>query len=179
MASFIEVLQPFFSEHAGVGGLWDGGLLHFPAALLQEAFEDDANRLVCERFHLKVEVPWAEQQRVDWCQLDDSFVMETQRPALTAENHVRVSSLDNNLQHICHDIKTAPQDVRGCPDTHACGLLDALQQVFGGDEEVQQTLQSITRITLLNEPKQLTEDGGSCYLERWEKGGEGTLNGRV
>lgn len=93
MAAFIEVLQPFFSEHAGVGGLRDGGLLHLPAAFLQEAFEDDANRLVGERFHLKVEVPWAEQQRVDGGQLDDGFVMETQRPALTAEEHVGVPSL--------------------------------------------------------------------------------------
>lgn len=67
--------------------------------------------------------------------------------------------------------------MRGCADTHACGLLDALQQVFGGDEEVQQTLQRVAEVTLLNEPKQLTEDDGSCYLEWREKGGEGTLNG--
>lgn len=69
--------------------------------------------------------------------------------------------------------------MHGCTDTHACGLLDALQQVLGRDEEVQQTLQRIAGITLLNEPKQLTEDGGSRYLEWWEKGGEGALNGRV
>lgn len=69
--------------------------------------------------------------------------------------------------------------MHGCADTHACGLLDALQQVFGGDEEVQQTLQCIAGITLLNEPKQLTEDGGCRYLKGREEGGEGTLNGRV
>lgn len=51
--------------------------------------------------------------------------------------------------------------------------------MFGGNEEVQQTPQRITGITLLNEPKQLTKDDGSCYFERWEKGGKGTLNGRI
>lgn len=51
--------------------------------------------------------------------------------------------------------------------------------MFGGDEEVQQTLQRIATITFLNEPKQLTEDGGSRHLERWEEGGESALDGRV
>lgn len=51
--------------------------------------------------------------------------------------------------------------------------------MFGGDEEVQQTLQRIAAITFLNEPKQLTEDGGSRHLERWEEGGESALDGRV
>lgn len=51
--------------------------------------------------------------------------------------------------------------------------------MFGGNEEVQQTLQRITGITLLNKPKQLTKDGGSRYFERREKGRKGALNGRV
>lgn len=51
--------------------------------------------------------------------------------------------------------------------------------MFGGNEEVQQTLQRIAGVSLLDEPKKLTEDGGSRHLERREKGGEGALNGRV
>lgn len=178
MASVIEVLQPFFSEHAGVGGLEDGSLLHLSAALLQEAFEDDAHRLVPERFHLKVEVPRAEQQRVHWRQLDDGFVMETQRPAFAAEDHVRVSSLDN-IKSTFGVIHKPHRGLHADADTHACRLLDALQQVFGGDEEVQQTLQRIAAIAFLNEPEQLTEDSGGRHFERREEGGEHALDGRV
>lgn len=51
--------------------------------------------------------------------------------------------------------------------------------MFGRDEEVQQTLQRIAGVTLLNEPEQLTQDGGSRGLEGREQGGEGALNGRI
>lgn len=68
-----------------------------------------------------------------------------------AENHVRVSSTSS--------------------------LLDTLQQVFGGDEEVQETLQCITVVTFLNGAKQLAEDDRCGGLKRWEESREGTLDG--
>lgn len=63
-----------------------------------------------------------------------------------------------------------------CLETHTCRLLDALQQVFGGDEEVQQALQCITVVTFLNGAKQLAEDNGRRGLKGWEEGREGTLD---
>jgi len=64
-------------------------------------------------------------------------------------------------------------------NTHTCCLLHALQQVFGGDEEVQQTLQRVAAVTLLNGAKQLAENDGRRGLERREEGREGALDGRV
>lgn len=61
-------------------------------------------------------------------------------------------------------------------DTHTSCLLDTLQQVFGGDEEIQQALQCITVVTLLNGAKQLAEDYRCSCLKRREEGREGTLN---
>lgn len=66
-----------------------------------------------------------------------------------------------------------------CVDTHTCCLLNTLQQVFGGDEEVQQALQCITAVTFLNGAKQLAEDDRRCGFERREEGRECTLDGRV
>lgn len=63
--------------------------------------------------------------------------------------------------------------------THTCSLLHTLQQVFGGDEEVQHTVESVTLVTFLNGAKQLAEDGGSGGLERWEQGRQRALDGRV
>ena len=64
-------------------------------------------------------------------------------------------------------------------DTHTSSLLDTLQHVFGGDEEVQEALQCITVVTFLNGAKQLAEDDGCRGLKRWEESREGTLDGRV
>lgn len=64
-------------------------------------------------------------------------------------------------------------------DTHACCLLYTLQQVFGGDEEVQQTLQCIAFITFLNGTKQLAQDYRCCGFKWWKKSREGTLDGRI
>lgn len=66
-----------------------------------------------------------------------------------------------------------------CIDTHTSSLLDTLQQVFGGDEEVQQALQCITVVTFLDGAKKLAEDNGRRGLEGREKGREGTLDGGV
>lgn len=63
--------------------------------------------------------------------------------------------------------------------THTCSLLDALQQVFGGNEEVQQALQSIAVISFINGAKQLAEHDGRRCLKRWEEGREGALDRQV
>lgn len=63
--------------------------------------------------------------------------------------------------------------------THTCRLLDALQQVFGRNKEVEKALQSIAVVPLLNRAKQLAEDDGSRGLKGREEGREGALDGRV
>lgn len=75
VSSVVDVSQPLLGEQAGVGGLGQRGLLHLPAALLQETFQDDASCLAPEGLHLQVEVSGAQQQGVDRGQLDYSFVV--------------------------------------------------------------------------------------------------------
>lgn len=57
--------------------------------------------------------------------------------------------------------------------------MDALQQVFGRNEEVEETVQRIAVVTFLDGAKQLAEDDGRRGLEGWEEGREGALDGRV
>lgn len=63
--------------------------------------------------------------------------------------------------------------------THTCRLLDALQQVFGWDKEVEKALERIAVVTFFNGAKQLAEDDGCRGLEGREEGREGTLDGCV
>lgn len=63
--------------------------------------------------------------------------------------------------------------------THTCRLLDALQQVFGRNKEVEKALQRIAVVTFLDGAKQLAEDDGRRGLKGWEEGREGALDGRV
>lgn len=64
-------------------------------------------------------------------------------------------------------------------ETHTCRLLDALQQVFGRNKEVEKALQRIAVVTFLDGAKQLAEDDGRRGLKGWEEGREGALDGRV
>lgn len=63
--------------------------------------------------------------------------------------------------------------------THTCRLLDALQQVFGWNEKVEEALQRIAVVTFLDGAKQLAEDDGRRGLKGWEEGREGALDGCV
>lgn len=57
--------------------------------------------------------------------------------------------------------------------------MNALQQVFGRNKEVEKALQSIAVVTFLYGAKQLAEDDGRRDLKGWEEGREGALDGRV
>lgn len=76
-------------------------------------------------------------------------------------------------------IKRVKTDASKYNDTHTCCLLYTLQQVFGGNEEVQQALQCITLITFLNGTKQLAKDYWCRGLKRWKDSRESTLDGRI
>lgn len=63
--------------------------------------------------------------------------------------------------------KAAKKQKKG-HETHTCRLLDALQQVFGRNKEVEKALQRITVVTFLDGAKQLAEDDGCRGLKGWE-----------
>lgn len=64
-------------------------------------------------------------------------------------------------------------------ETHTCRLLDALQQVFGRNKEVEKALQRIAVVTFLDGAKQLAKDDGRRGLKGWKEGREGALDGHV
>lgn len=49
--------------------------------------------------------------------------------------------------------------------THTGSLLNTLKDVFGCNEEVQQTLECVSLVTFLYDLEELAQDGGGCGLE--------------
>ena len=101
MATLIDLPQPIRGEQTGVARLRYRGLLdrlHPNPLLFQEAAHHDAGRLVGKGRHLQVEVPGLEQHGVDWSQVDEDVVKQTQGPSLAEEDHIRVLGLKQQGQ---------------------------------------------------------------------------------
>lgn len=63
--------------------------------------------------------------------------------------------------------------------THTCVLLDALEKVFGGHQEVDEVAQAVSAVQRLHHVQDLAEYSGSRGLERWVEGRKCALDAAV